>query len=184
MTCRMKNLYKKITANAFTLFLVKAFVFYAVWWFLYNIVMPRFAIDDHVIGHQVKTSGSVLEELGYKMEYAYSGGKATQDMLWITGSQESLQVEKACDSVDLMGLFAVFVLAYPGRWRNRLWYIPAGMLLIHILNIARICALVVIEFNRPDLLEFNHKYTFTGVMYLCIFSMWYLWVKYFSHPKQ
>jgi exosortase family protein XrtF len=178
----MTQLLQKIrSANAFTLFIVKAFLFYMAWWLLYNMVIaPRNTVDDIVIANQVKLSGKALRVLGYKVEYSASANSTSEDILWIDGSVKSLQVEKACDSIDLMGLFAVFILAYPGSWKNRLWYIPCGILLIHLLNIVRIISLTLIQYHSPDMLDFNHKYTFTALMYLFIFSLWYLWVKRFS----
>lgn len=179
----MKKIISKIQqSNAFTVFLVKAFLFYITWWSLYNLVIsPSHTIDNKVISNQVKTSGFLLNALGFDVKYRSHNDDGSPDVLWIPGSAHSLQVEQACDSLDLMGLFAVFVLAYPGPWKQRLWYIPVGVVLIHLLNIVRITSLCIIEYKDPSLLDFNHKYTFTGVMYLFIFGLWYYWVKKLSN---
>lgn len=89
-------------------------------------------------------------------------------------------VGRPCNGLELFALFAGFILSFPGSWKNRLWFIPLGIVLIHCMNIVRVASLSIIQLNWPQYLDFNHKYTFTILVYACTFAMWMLWVKKFS----
>jgi len=77
----------------------------------------------------------------------------------------------------------VFVLAYPGHQKNKLWFVPLGILLIHILNIIRVISLAIIAYYSPYSLSFNHTYTFTFFVYAFIFLLWMVWVNKFAQKN-
>jgi exosortase/archaeosortase family protein len=83
----------------------------------------------------------------------------------------------------LFALFAGFVVAFPGKIKNKLWFIPLGILIIHLTNIIRILALAIIAYKSPNYLEFNHNYTFTVSVYIIVFALWMIWTLYFSEIK-
>lgn len=83
-----------------------------------------------------------------------------------------------CD--DVLYLFAAFIIAYPGRWKTKLWYIPMGMLMIHLINILRMIALCITQIYRPDLMHINHKYIFNVVIIVFVFILWIIWISRFS----
>jgi hypothetical protein len=41
--------------------------------------------------------------------------------------------------------------------------------------------LIFIQIKSPESLEFNHKYTFTLLVYSLIFALWMLWVNRYSN---
>jgi len=88
-----------------------------------------------------------------------------------------------CNGITLMFLFAVFVIAYPGNIKNKLWYLPAGIITVFLINILRIIALAMIALHNPQYLDFNHTYTFTFIAYSAVFGLWMLWVNKFSGTK-
>ncbi|MBX7204283.1 MAG: exosortase family protein XrtF [Bacteroidia bacterium] len=90
-------------------------------------------------------------------------------------------VGRGCNALELFVLFAGFIMAFPGAVKNKVWYIMAGIVLIHILNVCRVAALAVIQFKAPQYLDFNHRYTFTFLVYGVIFILWIIWVKRYSN---
>ncbi len=88
-----------------------------------------------------------------------------------------------CNGITLMFLFAIFVIAYPGGIKNKLWFVPLGILIVHTINIIRILALVFIAKYDYRYLDFNHTYTFTFLAYSVVFGLWMLWVNKFSNIK-
>jgi len=89
-------------------------------------------------------------------------------------------VGTGCSGVELFLIFAVFIFLFKGRSNNFLWYIPSGIILISILNIIRIVALSLIVIYAPDYLDFNHKYTFTIIVYGFLIGLWLFWMnKYY-----
>jgi exosortase/archaeosortase family protein len=77
----------------------------------------------------------------------------------------------------LYALFGGFVLAFPGPWQRKLWFIPLGMALIWVLNVLRVAALALNHHYAHQSVDFNHHYTFTFMVYACIFGLWMLWAR-------
>ena len=82
-----------------------------------------------------------------------------------------------CNALTLFMFFALFVIAFPGSVKKKLWFIPLGIIIIHIANVLRVIALAIINFYAPQYIEFNHTYTFTFLVYSIIFLLWMWWVK-------
>ena len=91
-----------------------------------------------------------------------------------------LWVGAPCNGLSLFAMFTGFIVAFKGKNKHKLWYIPLGIISIHLLNILRVTALcIVIKYNH-DLLDFNHTYTFTLINYSWIFFLWIMWANKLS----
>lgn len=90
-------------------------------------------------------------------------------------------IGEPCNGLKVMGLFAIFIIAFQGSWKDKLWYIPMGAILIHLSNAIRVSALTIIEATHPEYLDFNHNVTFQILIYGIIFGLWYIWVARFSN---
>lgn len=127
----------------------------------------------HIILKFVMTgSVGLLELFGYPVKHTY-------DIIWIEGAKQSLKIGHPCLALDLMVLFAALIIAYPGHKKSKYWVIPAGALFIQILNVIRMAMLTVAAKERLGNLEFEHHYIFKGVVYLFIFVIWMLWIRFF-----
>ncbi len=89
-------------------------------------------------------------------------------------------IGEPCNGLKVMGLFALFIIAYPGKHKHKWWFILSGIIVIHFFNALRVSGLTIIEANWPQYLDFNHNVTFQVLIYSIIFLMWYLWVQKFS----
>jgi exosortase/archaeosortase family protein len=152
----------------FPFLLVDTFLVYelpllpTIWNFIYHILLK------FVMGGTV----AVLSVFGYEVHHTY-------DIVWITGAKQSLFIGHPCLAFDLMVMFAALIFAYPGNKKSKWWIIPAGCLLIQILNVIRMCLLTVAAKERLGSLEFEHHYLFKFTVYALIFIIWALWIKYF-----
>jgi len=90
-------------------------------------------------------------------------------------------IGEPCNGLKVFGLFAIFIIAFSGKLVNKLWYIPVGIFLLHIINAIRIAILAIISSTNPTLLDFNHNVTFQVIVYSFVFGLWYLWVNKFSN---
>ena len=91
----------------------------------------------------------------------------------------ALLVDESCSAVKWFAHFLVLMLIFPGPWKHKLWFIPAGIVVTHVVNIIRITGLAVVFVNRPDAFEFYHDWIFRPFFYLVLFLMWVLWVEKF-----
>jgi len=161
-------------------FLTKAVLLYISWYVLYDLWLhPMQKLDLWVIGNLELLSTHVLSILGYTTIEASSVPNIRT--IGIDGTH-GLWIGDPCNGLTLFALFSGFIIAFPGPLKSKLWYLPIGLITIHIINTIRIVALALIiyYFPDPDVLDFNHTYTFTLFVYSWVFLLWYIWAVKFS----
>ena len=161
--------------NPFYQFLIKALLLYLGYYLVYELwLRPQRWLDMLVISNLETASSLILTSLGFSL--IQESSDVFIRTIGIDGTN-GLWIGDPCDGLTLFALFAGFVIAYPGPIKTKLWFIPLGLTLIHLLNILRIVALVVIVYYFPDpeVLDFNHTYTFTMLVYAFVFGLWYIW---------
>jgi exosortase/archaeosortase family protein len=160
-------------------FLVLSLALFVGWQMLYHLVLhPQGVLDRALIHNLIWLSGGLLQGLGNELipEPANVEGIRT---IGVQGGH-LLWIGDPCNGLGVFAVFAVFVLAYPGPWPHKFWFIPLGVLTIHFLNALRVVALCLIVRVDYELLNFNHDYTFYVVVYGWIFLLWHFWVKRFA----
>lgn len=165
---------KKLLENKLYRFITYAVLLYLLWLVVYEFWLhPLGFIDRAVIDNIIWISGGLIEFLGFELigEFPFDEGIRT---IGIDGTH-GVWVGDPCNGITLFSLFMGFVLAYPGPIKSKLWFIPLGLILIHIINVVRVSALVLIVYYAPDTLEFNHTYTFTLIVYGFVFLLWWFW---------
>lgn len=175
---------KYITENKILFFLLKAFGLYLFWYILYDLWLhPKSVLDNLVSTNLAYWSSLVLKGLGFIAIDSIAASTENITVIGIDGTH-GLWVGDPCNGITLFALFVGFVIAYPGKIKNKLWFIPLGMLLIHIINVIRIVSLCLIVYYSPESLSFNHTYTFTILVYAFVFWLWLLWSNKYSSVSQ
>jgi len=88
-----------------------------------------------------------------------------------------------CSGLELFFLFSGFIILISGSWKNKIWFVPLGVVIIFLLNVIRIILLILINYHYPQYLHFNHTYTLVIIVYIAIFGLWMIWIKKYSHIK-
>jgi exosortase family protein XrtF len=155
-------------------FLLTGLLLFAGWLLLYHTVLhPYTSVDRVVIDNIMLLAGATLTGLGEQLlpepdpNYRTIGVQGGSD-LWIGDP---------CNGVMVMAVFAIFIMAYPGTWRSRAWFIPLGILSIHLINTLRVVVLVLVARKNYQWLSFNHDFVFYVVVYGWVFLLWWIWVK-------
>jgi exosortase family protein XrtF len=170
-----------VKQNAFVRFILSAGILYLLLFFIYQFVVKKYSLyDQKFIGSIIQTADLLVQVFGFKTFKSLQN--VDFQVIGIDGGT-GVWIGSNCNAITLFSLFAVFIIAYPGNSKAKLWYIPLGILAIHILNVLRVVALMLINRYAPDQLDFNHTYTFTFLMYAFIFWMWMFWINRFS-PSQ
>src|SRR5699024_5853370 len=96
--------------------------------------------------------------LGYQayVDGRHVGVYGTSGVLLING----------CSGISVIGLFIGFIVAYPGRWVPRIFFIITGIGVIYIVNVIRIVGLTVTLAEWPNLFDFMHDYSSTALFYV------------------
>jgi exosortase family protein XrtF len=180
----LKNKIKTfITENSAMLRFVGSAFFLLLIWVLASAFFPGFIADMHyiIIKPQADISAYFLRLFGYEILQDYMVNGCEARIVFIGGG--SICIGSGCSGLELFLLFFGFILLMRGRLKDKLWFVPLGLLGILILNIIRIVILSMIFYHRPEYLDFNHKYTFVIIVYGAIFGLWVLWVNKFADRK-
>lgn len=166
------------TSKKLTRFLIKALLLYLAWFFLYESWLKESGVPDKFLTQLTAKAGlQGMQWLGYSSAEVYHGNHMSQIYL---DDARLLGIAHECNALILFVMFAGFIVAFPGRWIHKLAYIAAGTAFIWLLNCWRVLMLLLIQVHYPAALDFNHKYTFTLLVYGFIFGLWMLWVKKFA----
>lgn len=170
------------TLNSFHKFLLKAVVLYSFCYFFYELILKTYTrFDQYFIRLIIDTCERILSFLNYK---TFSSKEINDFQVFGIDGSNGVWIGGPCNGITLMFLFAIFIIAYPGNFKHKLWYLPIGIILVYSLNLFRIVSLSLIAYYKPSYLEFNHTYTFTFIAYSFVFSLWMLWVNKFSIEKE
>lgn len=170
---------KEFLQNKAVRFLLIGGVAYLLWLLVYHNLIQVYTNWDYYLNLNIVQSSKVL--LSIIGTETFVDIESDHVVLVTSNSSfSSIWVGDECNGFKLFSIFSIFILAFPGNWKNKLWFIPLGILLVHLANILRVCALIIINNNHPEYLEFNHLYTFTIFVYLIIFMLWYWYAKKFS----
>ncbi len=173
---------QKLKQNKFKYFIVKASLLYGTCYFLYEFILKRITKGDQLFVRQIiNLCQWILEQMGYK---TFASRDVNDMQVFGIDGSNGVWIGGPCNGITLMFLFAIFVIAYPGNIKNKLWYVPLGILIVHTINIIRIIALAMIAYYNYEYLDFNHTYTFTFLAYSAVFGLWMLWVNKFSNTKK
>ena len=171
---------KEFKNNPYFRFTFLAIILYVVWYIIYEAWLHPSGIWDRIIiNNLVVLTNIVLENIGYIP--IPDDPTLSRRIVGIDGTL-GVWIGDPCNGFSLFALFLIFMITYPGPWKQKLWYIPAGLLAIHIINVLRIVALTIILDVKPEWLDFNHNYTFNIIVYSFVFFLWYIWAKKFAGP--
>ena len=93
-------------------------------------------------------------------------------------------VNMGCSGLKQMMQFTLLMLVFPGPWKHKLWFIPLGILIMHLTNLFRMVGLAVVMNNWPQHWDFSHDSLFRPFFYLVIFLLWVWWVEKIRVPKK
>ena len=159
-------------------FLAVAVVIYLVWFFGYEQWLAQDRRLDNYLCTQI-TGAAVwcLQLVGFDATIS----PLSAHLILMSG-QAAVVVGPPCNGLVLYALFGGFVVAFPGPWQRKLWYIPLGIAVIWVLNVLRVAALAINHHYAYSSVDFNHHYTFVFIVYAFIFGLWMLWAQRLSRP--
>lgn len=170
---------KKLLSNPIFKFLLIAGGLYVLWLVVYYYLIKGYTNWDYMLDYNiVLMSQQFLGIFGFETFIELEGKSV---FLFVTeGDFRAVIVGDECNGFKLFSIFTIFIAAFPGNWKKKIWFIPLGILIIHLANIIRVSALLLIQNYHPEYLDFNHLYTFTILVYSIIFLLWYWYIKRFS----
>lgn len=92
-------------------------------------------------------------------------------------------VAPECASLKQWLHWVFLMVIFPGPWKHKLWYIPAGLVVIEWTNVVRVCGILLMQIPWPNSFHIAHDYIFKVFFYFIIFLMWVLWVERFYNKS-
>ena len=165
----MTSARSKLGLSPLTVFLLKAGAIYAGWHLLYTyFLLPNGRLDAFLSLSGVRLAAGALSTLGWEVE---SVGR----IVAIFGTS-GVKIQNGCNGVDLLGLYAGFIIAYPGPIRKRLLLLAGGLLLLYFANVFRISLFALSNVYLPEHWEKVHTYSSYVIFYPLVLGLWYIWI--------
>ena len=168
-------------------FLLKFGVVFVLGSLIYGNVIKRYQtqeepIPDPITEWVAQQTNSVLQFVGYDSNLWYPDDQPIV-VIYIKGYEDdNVAFYEGCNGINIMILFLAFVVAFGNRYKRMLWFIPAGLVAIHLFNLLRLASLAILATVSTEVFHFVHKFAFTGVIYAFVLVLWYLWATKFGKP--
>ena len=151
-------------------FFIKVGLIYGGWDFLYHYVfLPDFWLDTWLSHIGVSMAAGTLSFLGWDIE-------SSARFICIVGNR-GIEVQNGCNGLDLLGLYAGFIIVYPGLLKKRLIFLGGGLLLLFFANIFRISTFVLTNYYIPQYMDIYHEYSSFIIFYPIVLTLWYFWIE-------
>lgn len=161
------------------IFLAKFIGVYLIGNLLYGLFVTSFTPQPDPITHWVsEQTGSILTACGWPIEVIDHQSKPTTLLLY--QKRAVLSVFEGCNGINTIIIFLAFLASFGPISKSLLWFMPLGVLIIHVSNLVRISLLFFVAEYRPDFMYIIHKYFFTAALYVVIFCLWVWWIKKFA----
>ncbi|TAE87021.1 MAG: hypothetical protein EAY81_04715 [Bacteroidetes bacterium] len=160
-------------------FLFLTGITYVLWLVTYEFFIKPSGFIDHLITENISYFICLfLDWLGYPSHYNIAQHVGETYIFLNQNTFPLIRVGASCNGLELLVLFSIFIVFFPGKITTKAWYIPLGLLVIHALNIFRNTMLTLMEIHQSIYFEFFHRYVFIFMVYGVIFLLWMWWVNH------
>ena len=111
------------------------------------------------------------EELGRELDIDASARSVMQQSIYFNGYKVA-GVYDSCNALELMVLYAGFIICIPAATKRKWAYALGGLAVIFVVNVLRCIGVVYALRYYPQHADFIHHYLFELVVYATIIGMW------------
>lgn len=138
-----------------------------------DLVVTFFGLDlsagfNLMVNHVAKVVYDILSVLDYNVQL--EGNNVIRH-----DNGVAVQIVWACTGFKQAYIFITIIAFYKGPLLKKMWFIPAGLIVVYLFNIFRILMIVASIRENPDSFEFLHEGLYKYLYYGVIFLMWVLW---------
>jgi exosortase/archaeosortase family protein len=190
----MNAIFSKVPAEV-RVFLIRATLLFIVWKSVYILWLIPNQVPDAPLVRWLGDGTTVMMNMIYATDsfyavhttrpkvYGADTVMATYSMVK-KGKRSILGIYQACNGLELMVLYAGFILCFTGPWFRKFMYIITGIFALYIANVVRCGLLGWIGIEYPRHFDFAHKYFFNLVIYAIAFVLWIYYVKGLSNSDE
>lgn len=160
----------------------KSFIYFVATYFLINLGYQQLFPNGSKINDFLRVSETaiVVQALGVFYDdltvtsVVRATGEKSEEIY--AGKNRLMGIINECDTLKIhliYSLFLVFITTSKSRWL----FLGLGNAVIYFVNVIRLVILTLMSDHMPDSFSFHHEYTFSLLMYLIVFVMWYFYIK-------
>jgi exosortase/archaeosortase family protein len=153
-------------------FLFRFWAYQMHYWPVHDALMPLY---DRLSDLLYYNSKWVLQHL---TDYDYMFVDPDRKIIYVP-TNSYVKVNHGCSGLKQFLQWIVLMTFFPGPWKKKLWFIPLGLIIIHLVNIFRISGLSVVVIYWPQHWHFIHDYVYRPFFYVVMFGLWVWWVEKF-----
>ena len=166
------------------LFLLKFLGIYIVGNIAYGIYIDHYYPQSDPTTKWISNQVSViLSSTGSSVLAMPNSHKATISLVEEASNDTIINVFEGCNGINVAIVFLAFLVAYQGKLKHTILFAFAGLIVIHIFNLARILLLFQQAKDHSPYFYYIHKYFFTAILYLVVVVLWWLWIWKFNGLK-
>ncbi len=125
----------------------------------------------------------VFNTSDFFISHLLKGHYTIYGLSWHFDNGGYVEIIDGCSGLKAFFQFFVIIVLFPGPWKTKRWYIPAGFVVLFVANIFRIVGLSWVVYYFQSAYSFAHNYVFRPFFYGIIFLLWVIWVEYYRDGK-
>jgi len=118
--------------------------------------------------HVANVTTNILHWLGYEIR------QFDNNIIKHTNG-EAVRIVWSCSGLKQAYIFVCIIAFYAGNLKKKFWFIPLGLLVVNLVNIARITVITALVKDIPQHFDLMHEYVFKYLFYIILFGMWVVW---------
>jgi exosortase/archaeosortase family protein len=133
------------------------------------------------------TSRWILEKLNVDVtafDQLNIGNSIRKRVIYYPENNGFVSVNHSWSGLKQFYQWVVLMLLYPGPWKHKAWFIPLGMVIIHIVNLFRIVGMTFVTIHLSQHWDFIHDYVMRPFFYVVMFALWVWWNEKFYHKTK
>lgn len=174
--------------NKVLVFFVRVIGCYVAWLLLYHYTgLGVNGLESYFTNATGWLSSEIINLFGQESNIRVSYNhieKSSQAILQlrINGvDKEVVSIGAPCNGLSIIAVYIGFIVCYFGSLSSKISFALAGTVIIFLSNSVRVIALAYNHLYSIDTFDFNHKYTYTFLVYGIVFILWMVWVNRYSY---
>jgi exosortase/archaeosortase family protein len=136
--------------------------------------VQKTAAWNHFVSGTARVAGGVLLICG---QPAFIDGDN------VTLNDSSITVVSECTGAVVIVILASCILAFPVRFRSKLWGLALVAMAIYLINIVRIASMAAVVAYWPQHFDLTHLYLWQGMSIAFGASLWIGWMTLITRQK-
>jgi hypothetical protein len=121
---------------------------YILWLLLYYFIIKVYTNWDYVLDYNIVSIAQTIFSW-FDVQSHIELESEHVILLLDKGNYRGIWVGDQCNGFKLFSIFSIFILAFPGPIKKKMWFIPLGIVFIHFANVLRVIALLLINNFHP-----------------------------------